>query len=104
MGDSSQIYVFDLTKKILFSKAISPSQFDLFIKKYEMYKDDAKRFFDSFFEFINKNEFNFDEYKKLFFNREIISVILNKSNLPRNILKNMYNKNEYFEFISSCSL
>ena len=64
-GDSSQICVFDLTKKILFSKAISTSQFDLFIKSYERYKDEAQHFFDSFAESINNNNlnnFNFDEY------------------------------------------
>ena len=103
-GYSSQISLFDLEKQIFFYKSISPLQFDLFFDAYENYNNDAKYFYDSIYEFLNKNKFNFVQYKKLFYNEELIKTIMYKFNLPKNILKNKYNKKEYFEFISSCAL
>ena len=103
-GYSSQISLFDLEKQIFFYKSILPLQFDLFFDAYENYNNDAKHFFDSIYEFLNNNKFDFAQYKKLFYNEELIKTIMYKFNLPKNILKNKYNKKEYFEFISSCAL
>ena len=103
-GRPSQISLVDLDKRIFLHKTISPLKFDLFFDAYEKEKNSAKYFFDSINEFFNKKKFDFNEYKKLFINAELIRTIMHKYNLPKNILKNKYNKKEYFEFISSCTL
>ena len=103
-GESSQISVVDLQNRVFLFKDISPIQFDLFFKNYEKYKGEANYFFNEINDFIKKRKFNLSEYQKLFFNDELIKIILTKFNLPKKILMKEYNKKEYFEFIFSCSL
>ena len=103
-GDSTQICVFDLQNRILFSKSILPQQYDLFFKKYDELKGNANYFMEVCEEFFNKNKFSFDEYKKLFFRNDLMEVLFYRYNLPKNILKKEYNTKKYFEFICSCAL
>ena len=105
-GNSSQICVFDLENIIHFSKPILPQQFDLFFKKYDELKENAKYFWKECENFFNKNEnkFNYNEYKNLFIQNELIKILFYKYNFPKIILKEKYNKKEYFDFISSCAL
>ena len=103
-GDSTQISVVDLQNRIVLYKSILPQQFDLFFKAYDRLKGNAKYFMEECGDFFNKNKFNFDEYKNLFFKDELIDILFYKYNLPKNILKKEYNKKDYFEFISSCAL
>ena len=74
-GDSTQISVVDLQNRIFLYKSILPQQFDLFFKAYDRLKGNAKYFMEECGDFFNKNKFNFDEYKNLFFQDELIDIL-----------------------------
>ena len=102
--DSSQISVVDLANRIFLSKAVVPLKFGFFFDKYDELKDKARYFSEEIENVLNKNNFTMNEYEDLFFKKELIKIIFYKFNFPKKILLNEYNKKEYFEFISSCSL
>jgi len=104
MNNSLQICIADLNKRFLFKKAINPINFDEFFEIYKKYNDDAINFFNKIQHLMGVNLFSEEQYKSLFNEKKLTDILFIKFNLPKVILKNEYNKKEYFDFISSCCL
>ena len=104
MNDSLQICIVDLDKKYLFKKEINPINYNEFFQIYEKYNDDAINFFNKIQHLMKMNSFSEEIYKSYFNEINLKDIIFNKFNLPKAILKNKFNKKEYFDFISSYCL
>ena len=104
MNNSLQICIADLNKRFLFKKAINPINFDEFFEIYKKYNDEAINFFNKIQHLMGVNLFSEEQYKSLFNEKKLTDILFIKFNLPKVILKNEYNKKEYFDFISSCCL
>ena len=102
--NSVQIYCADLTKRLFFVKEISLVDHEGFLKMYNNYNDESNKFYRNIKYMLDSNLFSYDLYKTYFNTEELEEISYIKLNLPKNILRNKYNKQEYFEFISSCCL
>ena len=102
--DSLQICVADLDKRFLFNKEICPISYDDFFKKYEDNKKKANTFFNNIQTMMKMNLFTKQLYESYFNKSELTEIFFIKFNLPKVILQKQYNKQEYFDFISSCCL
>ena len=104
LSNSLQICIADLDKRYLFKKAINPIKYDEFFEMYEDHNRDATSFLNKIQNLMKMNLFDEEIYKSYFDKEELIDIFFIKFNLPKAILKNEYNKKEYFDFISSCCL
>ena len=102
--DSIQICVADLDKRFLFNKEICPISYDEFFKKYEDNKKKANTFFNNIQTMMKMNLFTKQLYESYFNQSELTEIFFIKFNLPKVIFQKQYNKQEYFDFISSCCL
>ena len=105
--DSSQVIAYDLNNRILFNKSISPINYKKFFDFYDLRKDDAENFVNSIKNLINNTNIKLLQYdilKKKIKNDELLDLFIMKFNLPKAIILRYYNKEEYFNFISNCSL
>ena len=102
--DSLQICVADLDKRFLFNKEICPISYDDFFKKYEDNKKKANTFFNNIQTMMKMNLFTKKLYESYFNQNELTEIFFIKFNLPKVILQKQYNKQEYYDFISSCCL
>ena len=103
-NNSIQIYCADLVNKLFFAKDISLVDFDEFLEIYNNYNDESKQFYRKVKDMLDIKLFSYDLYKTFFNNKDLEGILYIKLNYPKNILKNKYNKKEYFEFISYCCL
>ena len=101
---SAQIYCADLEKRLFFSRQISPINYNKFFEMYDNYNDDSEKFLRNIQNMLDSNLFSYELYKTYFKKTELGDILDIKLNFPKNILKNKYNKKEYFEFVSSCCL
>ena len=104
LSNSLQICIADLDKRYLFKKAINPIKYDEFFEMYEDHNRDATSFLNKIQNLMKNNLFDEEIYKSYFNKKELTDIFFIKFNLPKAILKNEYNKKEYFDFISSCCL
>ena len=104
LSNSLQICIADLDKRYLFKKAINPIKYDEFFEMYEEHNRDATSFLNKIQNLMKNNLFDEEIYKSYFNKKELTDIFFIKFNLPKAILKNEYNKKEYFDFISSCCL
>ena len=101
---SAQIYCADLEKRLFFSRQISPINYNKFFEMYDNYNDDSEKFLRNIQNMLDSNLFSYELYKTYFNKKKLEDILYIKLNFPKNILKNKYNKSEYFEFVSSCCL
>ena len=99
LKNSLQICIADLDKRYLFKKEINPINYDEFFQIYEKYNDDAINFFNEIQHLMKENLFSEEIYKSYFKEKKLTDIFFDKFNLPKVILKNKYNKKEYFDFI-----
>ena len=105
--DSSQVIAYNLNYRILFNKPISPINYKKFFDFYDLRKDDAENFVNSIKNLINNTNIKLLQYdilKKEIKYDELMDLFIIKFNLPKAIILRYYNKEEYFNFISNCSL
>ena len=102
--NSVQICVADLDKRLFFEREISPINYNEFFEKYDELNSKAKYIYDQIIKLTKSNFFNYDIYNSYFNIKELENILFMKFNLPKKILSDKYNKKEYFDFISYCSL
>lgn len=105
--ESSQIVAYDLKNGIYFYKQISPINYKKFFDFYDLRKDEAEQFVKSIYNLIKSTDIKnleYDTIKKKINNDDLLSLFLLKFNVPKSIITKYYNKKEYFEFVSNCSL
>jgi len=102
-GKSIQISIPNLKEKYYFYKNIVSIDYEVFFNLYEKYKDLANSFILGIKEFIKNDKIN--DFRKYLLSFDNLFDGYNiKLNLPKKILADKYNRKEYFNFISSCSL
>ena len=106
--NSLQVYIADLSNRIFFSKIIVKQNFNLFFDIYNESKSFANYFYQEIESLLIKPKINMGDFKALFENdnenANLTNIFFIKLNFPKQILHNNYNKIEYFEFTSICSL
>lgn len=103
LGENSiQISIPALKDKIYFYKNVDSLDYDAFFKLFDGLKNKANNFFLK----VNSKLLNNEAINEKFFKdySDLLKGCNTKINLPKNILNKMYNKIEYFNFISNCCL
>ena len=103
-GNSVQVYCPELENKLFFEKEISPVDCDGFLEMYNNNSEESKKFYSKIENMLDTKQYSYDLYKTYFNREELENILFTKLNFPKNILKNKYNKKEFFEFISYCCL
>ena len=105
-GDSAQVVAYDLKNRIFCYKEISKINYKKFEDFYELKKTDAEHFFKSIKNLVNQpiNLVDCNLFKEKINDDKLVDLFLLKLNIPKSIASNRYDKVEYFEFISNCSL
>ena len=101
---SEQICIVDLDKRLVFRREIAPINYNEFFKMFDEYNYEAKKFISNIDNMMKTNFFSSELYKSYFKQKNLVDILFIKFNLPKNILKNKYNKKEYFDFVASCCL
>ena len=106
-GDSAQVVAYDLKNRIFCYKEISKINYKKFEDFYKLKKTDAEHFFRSIKNLVSNQPINLVDcnlFKEKINDDKLVDLFLLKLNIPKSIASNHYDKVEYFEFISNCSL